>query len=304
MADRHLSRSIALQSLFEWDFLGHTDPGQLREITERNIAEFAPGLEDASFVFRLVDEVASRRQKLDLILSKAAPDWPVAQIAIVDRNVLRLGLSELLFADKKEVPSRVAINEAIELAKTFGGENSARFVNGVLGAVYRELGEPGKDEPPAKRSRLKDVSVDSLPVEHLVGAVVYTRERGRVFLALLHDIFGYWTLSKGHLQPDENQPAGLSRVVRGELNLTVTAEKELGKNEYLASDVVKGKIRKEVTYFLARAARKTKLTPAASGGLDNAGWFTPQEVVNLRMYDDIVPLLTKAIKLIAKAEQP
>lgn len=302
MADRHLSRSIALQSLFEWDFQGYANTSQLREIAERNIAEFAPGLENSTFVYQLIDEVARRRQKLDLILSKAAPDWPVAQIAIVDRNVLRLGLSELLFADKKEVPSRVAINEAIELAKTFGGENSARFVNGVLGAVYRELGEPGKDEPPVKRGRLNGVSSDSLPVEHLVGAVVYTRERGRVFLALLHDIFGYWTLSKGHLQPDENKQEGLSRVVRGELNLTVTVGQELGKNEYVANDAAKGKIRKEVIYFLARAERKAKLITVAGGGLDNAGWFTPQEVVNLRMYDDIVPLLTKAIKLIAKAE--
>jgi len=291
-----------LQSLFEWDFQGYANPHQLRETADRNIAEFAPGLEDPTFIYQLIDEVARRRHKLDLILSKAAPDWPVAQIAIVDRNVLRLGLYELLFADKKEVPSRVAINEAIELAKTFGGENSARFVNGVLGAVYRELGEPGKNEPPAKREHLNDIPYAEMPVEHLVGAVIYTRERGRVFLALLHDIFGYWTLSKGHLQPDENKQEGLSRVVRGELNLVVTVEKELGKNEYVANDADKGKIRKEVIYFLARADRKAALTVAGGGGLDNAGWFTPPEVINLRMYDDIVPLLTKAIKLIAKAE--
>src|SRR3989344_1868508 len=133
MANRHLSRSVALQSLFEWDFNGYDD-ASLPAIIKRNALEFAPGLEDPSFVVALVEEIAARRDKLDLIIEKAAPDWPIAQIAIVDRNILRLGLSELLFADKKEVPARVAINEAIELAKTFGGENSGKFINGVLGA--------------------------------------------------------------------------------------------------------------------------------------------------------------------------
>ena len=84
--------------------------------------------------------------KLDKIIEKSAPEWPLDQITIVDRNVLRIGLYELLFADRKEVPPKVAINEAIELAKSFGGESSSKFINGVLGTVYREIGEPGKDE--------------------------------------------------------------------------------------------------------------------------------------------------------------
>lgn len=145
MANRHLSRSIAMQSLYEWDFSGR-DMKKLKEIVERNLKEFGPGLEDADFVWQLVNGVVDNLEKLDNVISKAAPQWPINQITIVDRNVLRMGLYELLFAKREEVPPKVAINEAIELAKTFGGESSGKFVNGVLGTVYRELGEPGKEE--------------------------------------------------------------------------------------------------------------------------------------------------------------
>jgi len=144
LASRHLSRSVAMQSLYEWDFRGkHKEI--LPEILERNIKEFASGLEETDFVHTLINGVMKHLEKLDAIIEKAAPQWPVDQIAIVDRNVLRLGLYELLFGNRDEVPPKVAINEAIELAKAFGGESSGRFINGVLGTVYKEIGEPGKD---------------------------------------------------------------------------------------------------------------------------------------------------------------
>ena len=123
MANRHLSRSVVVQSLFEWDFNGQPE-GVIDKIIARNLQEFAPGLEGKTFVNQLVHEVIAERRKLDHIIEKAAPEWPIEKIAIVDRNVLRVGLWELLFADRREVPSRVAINEAIEIAKTYGGENS------------------------------------------------------------------------------------------------------------------------------------------------------------------------------------
>ena len=93
-----------------------------------------------------MDGIILRKKELDAIIEKAAPDWPLEQIAVIDRNALRIGLYELLFADRGEVPPKVAINEAIEIAKNYGGPNSGKFINGVLGTIYRELGEPGKDE--------------------------------------------------------------------------------------------------------------------------------------------------------------
>ena len=137
MSSRHLSRSIAMQSLYEWDFFGKKV--NLEKIVERNIKEFGPGLEDAGFVWQLITGIVQHLQEIDKIIEKAAPEWPLSQISIVDRNVLRMGLYELLYEDKAAVPPKVAINEAIELAKSFGGESSGKFINGVLGTVYKEI---------------------------------------------------------------------------------------------------------------------------------------------------------------------
>ena len=142
MASRHLARSIAMQTLYEWDF--YDQEPDLKSIVKRNLKEFAPGFSERDFVFQLIEGVSDNMKKLDGVITASAPEWPVDKLPIVDRNILRIGLQELLHADRKEVPPRVAINEAIELAKTYGGINSGRFVNGVLGTVYREIGEPDK----------------------------------------------------------------------------------------------------------------------------------------------------------------
>lgn len=129
-----------MQSLYEWDFFGKKEKS-LEEIVKRNIKELGPGLEDTTFTFKLADGVKENIAKLDKIIEKSAPEWPVDQITIIDRNILRLGIYELLYSNKDEVPPKVAINESIELAKTFGGESSGKFINGVLGTIYKEIGE-------------------------------------------------------------------------------------------------------------------------------------------------------------------
>ncbi len=138
MASRHLSRSIAMQSLYEWDF-GGKDLSKLQGVVERNIKEFGPGIEDTTFIWEIINGVIKHLPQIDKIIAKGAPEWPIDQIAIIDRNILRIGIYELLFGDRDKVPPKVAINEAIELAKSFGGESSGKFVNGVLGTIYREL---------------------------------------------------------------------------------------------------------------------------------------------------------------------
>ncbi|MCD5384723.1 MAG: transcription antitermination factor NusB [Candidatus Pacebacteria bacterium] len=138
MASRHLSRSIALQSLYEWDFYGMNNDA-LEGIITKNISEFAAGAMVREFVWSLINGVIDNIDHIDKIIGIAAPEWPVSQIAIIDRNVLRIGLFELLYADTKEVPPKVAINESIELAKRFGGEASGKFINGVLGTVFTEI---------------------------------------------------------------------------------------------------------------------------------------------------------------------
>lgn len=150
MANRHLQRSIAMQSLYEWDFKGGDDKN-LDGIIKKNIQEFGSGLDDSSLVGQLAKETIKNLEKIDPLIERCAPEWPLDQVTIVDRNILRLGIYELLFGNYKEVPPKVAINEAIELAKSFGGESSGRFVNGVLGTIYREMGEPLKDDDSKKK---------------------------------------------------------------------------------------------------------------------------------------------------------
>jgi N utilization substance protein B len=293
MANRHLSRSIVLQTLFEWD-LNNMDKKGTLDVLNRNVEEFAPNKTDNPFIEKLLDGVIGKKPELDQVIEKAAPEWPIDRISPVDRNILRLGLYELLFADRKEVPAKVAINEAIELAKQFGGENSSRFVNGVLGAVYKEIGEPGKDEQGKKK---KAVPFDEMPIQRLAGAVVYAMDDEVMYLALVHDIFGHWTLSKSKIAEGEEIKDGAVRALKEEMALDATIEAELGFNEYVASHPELGKVRKQVTYFLAES-KHTELKLENKGGLDDAQWFKVADILDLNFYEDILPIVTKAITML------
>lgn len=140
MSNRHLARTIAMQSLFAWDFNGK-DNSALKEAVEYNFDNFAPSFNDQEFVNTLVKEVVANLDEIDGYIIKYATEWPLEHITIVDRNVLRIGVYELLM--NEEVPPKVAINEAIEVAKTFGGESSGKFVNGVLGTMYKDYIKEG-----------------------------------------------------------------------------------------------------------------------------------------------------------------
>ncbi len=289
MANRHLARSIVLQTLFEWDTTEASNK-DAAAILARNVTEFGGDDVDHPFMDHLLDGVLAKKDDIDLVIGKAAPEWPLERIAPVDRNILRLGLYELLFADRAQVPAKVAINEAIELAKTFGGDSSGRFVNGVLGAVYKELGEPGKDEQGGKK-----VKREELPLEKMGGAIVYAKHDGQYYLALVHDVFGRWTLSKGHIEQDATPEAGVTRIIKEELGLDAKVESQVGENEYVASHPEKGKVRKHVWFFLA-ASQFEPLMLKKSGGLDDAKWFRLQDIIDLNFYDDMLPIVTVAVQ--------
>lgn len=148
-SNRHLGRIVALQTLYEYEFRRQSEDGNLdlAEVLERNIDRYKEAIDDKDFVKSLVDGVLEHQDDLDSQLQPMAPGWPLDQIARIDRNVLRIGLYELLYkADS--VPPKVVINEAVELAKAFGSDNSSKFINGVLGTAYRTLVEAG-DQPSA-----------------------------------------------------------------------------------------------------------------------------------------------------------
>lgn len=289
MANRHLARSVVLQTLFEWDTT-HASEKDAVAILARNVAEFGGDDVDQPFMDRLLLGTLAKKTDIDLIIEKAAPEWSLERIAPIDRNILRLGLYELLFADRTQVPAKVAINEAIELAKTFGGDSSGRFVNGVLGAVYKELGEPGKDEQGQKKAKR-----EALPIENMGGAIIYTKHDGQYYLALVHDVFGRWTLSKGHIEEGVAPETGVTAIIKEELGLDAKIEHKVGENEYIASHPEKGKVRKHVCFYLASCDFEP-LTLKKSGGLDDAKWFRLKDIIDLNFYDDMLPIVTAAVQ--------
>ena len=141
MANRHLLRTVALQALFEWDF--NSRQGDVSAILGHALEEFAGGADDTDFARELVDGVVQNLSDIDEIIVETAPEWPIDQITVIDRNVLRLGIYELMFS--KKIPPKVAINEAVEMGKRFGGESSGKFVNGVLGTLYKKITPEERD---------------------------------------------------------------------------------------------------------------------------------------------------------------
>ena len=304
MANRHLARSVVLQVLFERDSSGGnmTNDEALSRLFDYG-KEFGARDSDMPFMKELIQTAVAKQKEIDEVIVRAAPEWPIDRIAAIDRNILRLGLTELLFADRTQVPAKVAINEAIELAKSFGSASSGRFVNGVLGAVYVELGEPGKNEGGAR----KDIGQKpvKMPTEHLAGAVVYARSEGETYLAFVHDIFGHWTLSKGKIEEGEDIQSGAIREIKEEMGLDIKIVQELGVNEYVANDskVEGGKKRKRVSYFLAESPF-SELKLGSSGGLDDAQWFPLSAVGDLNFYDDTLKIIVPAINVLAQKEKP
>lgn len=295
MASRHLSRSIALQSLFEWDFYGQSE-NSIDGIVERNTAEFGPGIESQDFIWQLVRGTIKHLPQIDKIIVGAAPEWPIQQITIVDRNVLRIGLEELLYADKDEVPPKVAINEAIELAKTFGGESSGKFVNGVLGTVFAQI-----ESLQGKTEESKEEEKKGLPQEILSGGAVYRLTDGRYQIALLLDAFDRWTLPKGHAEEGESPEETALREVKEELglsNLRIVAK--LGEREYVAHEPEKGAVRRKVADFLMTVEGETELKVEKSSGIKDGKWFNLEEIAGLKQYSRVRPVLETIIEVLTE----
>lgn len=145
--NRHLSRVIIMQTLYEWDF---RPKGDLSEIKKRNIENYNEEI-DNDYIKTTIDGVIKNLKTIDKEITKAAPEWPLEQISTIDKTILRIAIFEILYCE--DVPPKVAINEAVELGKTFGGENSSKFINGVLGTVYRQSKRynPEDDAPKEKK---------------------------------------------------------------------------------------------------------------------------------------------------------
>ncbi|MFO0743730.1 MAG: transcription antitermination factor NusB [Candidatus Paceibacterota bacterium] len=300
--NRHLARGIVLQILFELDVNDNLNINKegLQKMIQRQINEFAEG-EDDGFIFNLLTTIQERVSTLDDIISRAAPEWPLDKINTMDRNILRLGLAELLF-NGDIVPPKVAIDEAIELAKNYSSVNSHKFVNGVLGSIYKEMGEPRKEESSQKKNNLETVN--------LAGGMVYSVYNGQVFIAFVKDIFKHWTLPKGKLMPEEDLRVGAVRKIKEEIGVNVVIKDKLSENTYIANakkpeeiseeekNQAPEKVKKHVSYFLAEASHEPLVLEKENTGLTEAKWFSLDQIDGLKIYDDIKPIIASGLEKI------
>lgn len=285
MSNRHLARTIALQTLFEWDF--HHRSVKLFDLMSRNQSNFAPDFDDQGFIERLVKGVTRHLPEIDETIKKFAPDWPIDQITIVDRNILRLGIFELQF--DKEMPPRVAINEAIELAKAFGGDSSYKFVNGVLGAIYKHMGPELKQTPELQ------------PQEFSAGGVVYRKENEIFYFALIKDAVDKWTFPKGKIGdnlPGENITEAIKREIQEEIGIkNMNLREELGSIDITVNPPDKPSYPKRIFYYLVETT-DTELQPELSITVKDARWFTAQDALNKISYNNAKDIFNKALKIL------
>ncbi|MBP9766031.1 MAG: transcription antitermination factor NusB [Candidatus Pacebacteria bacterium] len=298
--NRHLARGIALQILFELDVNNNLSLNKegLEKIIERQAEEFS-GEKDDGFILDLLSTIEERVSTLDDIIARAAPEWPLEKINAMDRNILRIGLAELLF-NSENVPPKVAIDEAIELAKNYSSNNSHKFVNGVLGSIYKEMGEPRKEEMSQKKNNLETIN--------LAGGLVYSVHDGKVFLAFIKDIFKHWTLPKGKLLPEEDIMIGAVRKIKEEIGINVVIKDKLKENTYIANSspktdnenvkVKSEKVKKHVSYFLSEAKHEPLILEKENTGLLEAKWFSLDQIEDLTLYDDIKPIIAIGLEKI------
>ncbi len=285
MASRHLSRAHVLQTLFECDSQGGCSVETARAVLERNVNDFSDGDTssakagaDSPFADTLLQGVLAKQEEIDRVIVASAPDWPLDRIASIDRNILRIGLFELLFANKGEVPPKVALNEAIELAKAYGSDSSAKFVNGVLGAVYKSMGNPGKDDTP------KDPK--PLPHEHFGGALLARARDEVIEIAFVLDAFNRWTFPKSKCVEGELSNSAALRALQEDFGIDAELKTPLGEHEYIAHEPEKGRVVRTVGFFLAIVPENTELTPHLSSSVKDARWFSESVLGTMSVYED------------------
>ncbi len=290
MANRHLARTLVLQALFEWDF--YSGKVDIDEVIRHNKAEFAPEFDDQGFSKRLFEEVIDNHLIIDKLITKFAPEWPLDQITLVDRNVLRMGIYELKF--DKTIPPKVAINEAIELAKSYGGPSSGKFVNGVLGSIYKEMVTRGEKQ-----------SLQSQGIkEESAGGVVYRREGKDLKFLLILDAYNKWTFPKGHVQDGEDAAVAAAREIGEELGI-----KNLDNQGHL--DDIQLKVHKpneepfrKLVHVYLFETTDIDLTIPDVPELKDGKWYSADEALDIIGYEETKEIFKKVLTDLTSHERP
>ncbi|MGB0757734.1 MAG: transcription antitermination factor NusB [Patescibacteria group bacterium] len=273
MANRHLSRTLALQTLFEWDFYQMPDDGLL-SMLEHNFDEFAPDFDDKHFSRDILEGVRKNIDAINDLITKYAPEWPLEQITLVDRNVLRIGIFELKFSET--IPPKVAINEAIELAKTFGGDASGKFINGVLGSIYKQMQADGEKQ---------DMENPMGEQQTSAGGIIFYEEEGKKMYAVVLDAHGRWTFPKGKISGDENLRDAAMREINEEIGLeNITLYDKIGEIDVVVNEPNKKPTPKTIHLFLGEV-EKQEFSITKDPEIQNAEWVPEDDVLEKLDYD-------------------
>lgn len=299
MSNRHLARTIAIQSLYQWDFNHKKE--DIGAIVRQNLAAFAPSFEDGGFTEALVRGVMKYQKEIDACIVKYAPEWPLDQVMPIDRNILRIGIYEL---EHSEIPPKVAINESIELAKTFGGESSSKFVNGVLGSIYqdmekygRRVSRAGSPLTPTLAAGI-EVGVPSGALQETsAGGVVYRRnEKGEYEFALIQDAIYRWTFPKGKVEAGETLEVAACEEVGEEIGVReVRVVCPLGKIHITVNAPGKAPVPKVVHYFLMEAL-DPRLTITPDNEVKGGEWVPVNRVLLMLGYENAKEIFRHALK--------
>ena len=271
---RHQSRMVALQSLYEWDF---DEEKNAEEVLQRNITTSGFKV-DEPFCQKIIEGVTKHIEEINGIIRKTAPEWPLEQIATIDRTILRIGIFELIY--DTEVPPKAVINEAVELGKEFGGENSGKFVNGVLGTIYRNS------------DRYED--------ENLVisaGGIIFRQEAGKTYFILVQNTYDKWTFPKGKVEEGETWQEAAVREIREETGIE-EAEilGEVGEIKFTDKSGTEP-VKKSVHFYLIKTNQKEITSvPKEETHLKEVRWVLQDEVPNMLGYENLVDLFKKAVE--------
>ena len=275
MYNRHLTRSILLQSLYAHDWQPNLSEKEEVQNMSDIMEEYAPGIDRPRYIETMYLDIVKKLPLIDQVLAKAAPKFPLSEMNRVDKNILRIGIYELVFGDYDEVPPKAAINEAVELARAFSGGKSKPFINGVLGSVFEELGLPNTMFKRAKKTEEKEEEiVKEIPLESKAGAMVYAVKDDKIFIMLSYDVFGKWSFTKGDVIEGETKESAVARIVKDERGIDIAVGEEIGTQEYLAFYPDRGEIKKQVVYFLGESKECTEPNfEHASSGIRAAKWY-------------------------------
>lgn len=275
---RHQSRMVALQTLYEWDF----DEGKnVSDVLQRNIENSGLKVE-IPFCEKIVKGVADNIDAINAKIRETAPEWPIEQIAGIDRSILRIGIYELIF--DKEVPPKAVINEAVELGKEFGGENSGKFVNGVLGTIYR-ASERYEDENLVTSS----------------GGIIFRKDGPHTYFVVVKNPYDKWTFPKGKVEENETWQEAAVREIQEETGIK-EAEilGEIGEIKFTDKSGEEP-IKKSVHFYLIKT-NQIEITekPIESAHIKEVKWMEKEEVLNSLGYDNLADLFKKAIEEVDK----